>query len=109
MTVAIGLLAGMLTTGAWLPQLWRTWRLGNADGVSASYLAVFGTGIAVWLVYGIASGQLAVIVTNALTFVLVGSLVWLKFRDVLEGRRSTSPPPAGDVETDRVDIPSRVG
>ena len=40
----LGLLAGALTTGAWLPQLLRTWRRGSAEDISWPYLGVFGAG-----------------------------------------------------------------
>ena len=80
MIVAIGLLAGALTTGAWLPQLIKTWRLGRADEVSGAYLFTFGSGIVIWLVYGIIAGQVAVLVANAVTLALVSSLIVMKLR-----------------------------
>jgi len=80
MVTALGLLAGLLTTAAWLPQLRRTWRLGRADDVSWAYLVTFGVGIAGWTAYGIASSQVAVVVTNAATLALVLGLMRLKAR-----------------------------
>ena len=88
----LGLLAGTLTTAAWLPQLLRTWRSRHADDVSKAYLLTFGIGVAAWLAYGIASGQLAVILANAVTLVLVASLVWLKLRG--SGRQRPGVPVA---------------
>jgi len=76
--LALGLAAGALTTGAWLPQLRRTWQAGGADTLSWTYLAVFGTGVAAWIVYGALEGDLAVVVTNAATLVLVVVLVTRK-------------------------------
>jgi len=76
----LGLVAGTLTTGAWLPQLVRTWRLGRAEEISWGYLAVFGSGVTCWLVYGLVLSSLAIIVANAATIVLVLGLVALKLR-----------------------------
>jgi MtN3 and saliva related transmembrane protein len=77
-TSAVGLIAGALTTMAWLPQLHRTWRSRTAHDLSWLYLATFGCGIGLWLAYGLLTRQIAVIVANAVTIVLVASLVALK-------------------------------
>ncbi len=78
--VFLGLASGALTTGAWLPQLWRTWRRGRADDISFGYLAAFGSGVVGWVVYGAASGQAAVLAANGVTLALVVALVVLKLR-----------------------------
>ena len=62
----IGLLAGFLTTTAWLPQVVRAFRTHSTRDFSWSWFAMFGTGVGVWLVYGFAVGAPAVIITNAL-------------------------------------------
>ena len=74
----IGLLAGSLTTTAWLPQVVRAFRTHSTRDFSWSWFAMFGTGVGVWLVYGFAAGSPAVIITNALTFLLVVGLCTLK-------------------------------
>jgi MtN3 and saliva related transmembrane protein len=76
----LGFLAGTLTTAAWLPQLIRTWRLRRAEEISAGYLMAFGAGVTGWVVYGCLTGDIAIIVTNAVTLALLLSLVALKFR-----------------------------
>jgi MtN3 and saliva related transmembrane protein len=78
--VWLGLLSGALTTGAWLPQLARTWRTKHADDISYAYLLTFCAGIFGWMVYGIAQGEVAIIVANALTLALALSQLWLKVR-----------------------------
>jgi MtN3 and saliva related transmembrane protein len=74
----IGLLAGTLTTAAWLPQVVRAFRTKSTRDFSWSWFAMFGTGVAIWLIYGLAASAPAVIVTNALTFLLVLGLCLLK-------------------------------
>ena len=83
----LGLISGALTTGAWLPQLARTWRTKHADDISYAYLAAFCAGITGWLLYGVAEGEVAIIVANGLTLALALSQVWLKARTV------SDPPP----------------
>ncbi len=78
MIIALGLLSGLLTTGAWLPQLLRTWRCGRADDISYGYLAVFAAGVLGWLAYGLLAGQPAVVVSNLVTLTLIAALAVLK-------------------------------
>ena len=56
MIITLGLLSGLLTTCAWLPQLLRTWRRGRADDISYTYLGIFAAGVLGWLAYGLLRG-----------------------------------------------------
>ena len=80
MITVVGLLAGTLTTGAWLPQIWRTWRTRSAGDLSWHYLGVTSVGIGTWLSYGLLAGDLAVIVTNTASCALLSVLLVLKAR-----------------------------
>lgn len=75
---ALGGIAGVLTTAAFVPQVWRTWRSGSARDLSASWLFIFTAGIILWLIYGMALSAVPIILSNAVTFVLVGSLIAMK-------------------------------
>jgi MtN3 and saliva related transmembrane protein len=86
----LGLLAGALTTGCWLPQLLRAWRTRSTEDLSWAYLAVLGLGIALWLVYGLATSDGAIIATNGFTFALI--LVLSTFKARFDQRR---PPRRG--------------
>jgi MtN3 and saliva related transmembrane protein len=78
----IGLLAGSMTTAAWLPQVVKAFRTKSTQDFSWGWFAMFGFGVAFWLVYGVAVSAFAVILPNALTFLLVLSLFTLKVRHV---------------------------
>ena len=82
MIVLVGLLAAALTTGAWLPQLWRTWRTRSARDLSWAYLATTGLGFVTWLTYGLLTREPVIISANITTLVLLGLLVSLKARPV---------------------------
>lgn len=77
-TTAVGLLAGLLTTGAWLPQIYRSWTTRSCSGLSWIYLATMVAGFATWLAFGLLAGELAVIVTNAFSLVMAVALTWIK-------------------------------
>jgi len=74
----VGSIGAVCTTGAFVPQALRVWRLKRADEISLATFAVFGVGTLVWLVYGLLIGSLPVILANAVTIVLALTIVVLK-------------------------------
>jgi MtN3 and saliva related transmembrane protein len=79
-STAVGLLAGLLTTGCWLPQLLRSWRTRSTGDISWTYLAVLTAGVGLWFVYGVMTGAVAVIATNVATVVALFTLATFKAR-----------------------------
>jgi MtN3 and saliva related transmembrane protein len=76
----LGYVAGTFTTCAFWPQLWKTWSTKSAGDVSLGMLAIFSTGVGLWLFYGIVLGAWPIIVTNAVTILLTGAILVLKMR-----------------------------
>ncbi len=74
----IGLIAAVLTTAAFLPQVYKTWKSKSADGLSLAMYLVFFTGIVLWLIYGIHLNSLAMIIANSVTGVLTVILIYFK-------------------------------
>ena len=63
----IGFVAAILTTSAFVPQAWMTWKTRSAHGVSLGMYVVFVLGVALWLWYGINLGSQPIIDANAVT------------------------------------------
>ncbi|MGV8945899.1 MAG: SemiSWEET family sugar transporter [Lutibacter sp.] len=76
----IGLVAGVLTTSAFVPQVYKTWKSKSADGLSLTMYLVFFVGIILWLIYGIYIQSLAMILANAVTGFLALMLILFKLR-----------------------------
>ena len=76
----IGLLAGFLTTIAFVPQVLRTWRKGRAEDFSLPMLLLFVAGVALWLAYGVLAGALPMILANAVTLCLASYILVVKLR-----------------------------
>lgn len=76
-TEAIGYWAGFLTTVAFVPQVVRTWRVGGEE-LSWTMLALFGTGVGLWFVYGVLRMSRPIMFANGLTGVQVLFLLGLK-------------------------------
>jgi MtN3 and saliva related transmembrane protein len=78
MITALGLVAGVLTTGCWLPQLLRSWRTRSTTDFSWAYLAVLTVGITLWLIYGILTTDAAVMVANGTALAALVTLMLFK-------------------------------
>jgi MtN3 and saliva related transmembrane protein len=76
----LGLLAGSLTTAAFLPQVVKTWKSRSAKDLSLGMFSLFCLGVALWLVYGVAVRDVPVIAANVLTLLLASSLLYFKLR-----------------------------
>lgn len=78
--MVIGLLAGTLTTIAFVPQLTKTWRTKSAKDISFLMLLTFCSGVLLWILYGILFHSIPVIITNVVTFLLAGAILVLKLK-----------------------------
>lgn len=70
----IGALAACMTTGAWIPQLVRTWRSRSAHDLSWTYLMTTLLGVTLWMVYGILRRDVAMFGANVVAIAFVGPL-----------------------------------
>jgi MtN3 and saliva related transmembrane protein len=73
--------AAVLTTLAFIPQAWQSWRTRDLSGISLPMYAMFTLGVALWLGYGLVTGSLPVIAANAVTLLLASMVLWLKIFD----------------------------
>ena len=79
-TEAIGLVSGILTTTAFVPQVWQVWRTRSARDISLAMYAVFLAGVIGWLIYGIRIGSSPIIAANGVTMLLAASVILMKLR-----------------------------
>lgn len=77
----LGILAAIGTTGAWLPQVIKTWTSRSAKDFSWSYLAMFSTGVSLWIIYGILKKDPVIIGANVVTLALVLVVTFVKVRE----------------------------
>jgi MtN3 and saliva related transmembrane protein len=74
----LGLLAGAITTAAGFPQVVRTYRTKHARDISIWQPILLNIGMLLWLVYGIALGDLPLIYANSISIVCYTSLMIMK-------------------------------
>lgn len=80
LVTTLGLIAGTLTTIAFIPQITKTWKSKSAQDVSLGMLITFSTGVLLWLTYGLFIHALPVILANLVTFVLTLIILVLKIK-----------------------------
>jgi MtN3 and saliva related transmembrane protein len=76
----LGLAAAILTTIAFLPQMFKTWRNKSAKDVSLVMLITFMSGLFLWLIYGIYLQALPIILANSMTLFFNFIILWLKIK-----------------------------
>jgi MtN3 and saliva related transmembrane protein len=76
----IGFIAAVLTTSAYVPQVYKTWKTKSAGNISLTMYIVMFTGIMLWLLYGIHLNSLPMILANAVSGILTLTIVFFKIR-----------------------------
>lgn len=76
----VGYAAATLTTLAFIPQTLKSWRTRDLSGVSLGMYSLFTLGVALWLLYGVALESWPIIIANAITLALAGTVLVLKMR-----------------------------
>jgi len=73
-----GFSAALLTTIAFLPQLYKTWKTKSADDVSLTMLISFLIGLICWIIYGLKINSIPILISNIITFIFNFSILILK-------------------------------
>jgi MtN3 and saliva related transmembrane protein len=76
----VGLVAGFLTTAAFVPQLLKIWNTRSARDVSLPAFGTFALGLVGWLAFGILKQDFPIILWNAVTLVLAVAILAMKMR-----------------------------
>jgi MtN3 and saliva related transmembrane protein len=80
LTGYLGLLAGLFTTFALVPQIMRVYKLKSAREISVLFNTSMLLGIILWLLYGIMLGLVPIIIWNIIGAVLTGLLLLAKIK-----------------------------
>ena len=76
----LGIAAGALTTASFVPQVFKTYRSKSAKDISLVMFVVLGTGVSLWIVYGVLANAWPVILANSCTLLLVIAQAILKIK-----------------------------
>ena len=78
LTHYIGFFAGLLTSGAAVPQVLQTYRTKHARDLSMAQLVLLSIGMLLWLIYGLAIGDFPLIAANIFSICCYTSLIFMK-------------------------------
>ena len=79
-TDAIGYAAAFCTTSAFLPQAYVAIKHRDTKSLSLAMYIIFTTGLVLWLIYGVAKHDWALIASNAVTATLAALILITKLR-----------------------------
>jgi MtN3 and saliva related transmembrane protein len=78
--VLVGYIAGTLTTLSFIPQVAQAWKLRETRDISLAMLLLFSLGVLLWTLYGVWTASVPIIAANAITFILILILLWMKVK-----------------------------
>lgn len=76
----IGILAAILTTSAFLPQVIKAHNSKHTKDLSLGMYVVMSIGLMLWIAYGVILQSLPIIIANSLTIMLCAYLIILKLK-----------------------------
>ena len=78
---SIGILAAILTTSAFIPQVYKIYKEKKAQGVSLTMYLIMFVDVLLWLVYGVLIGSIAIIIANSVTAILQLFVIIFKLKN----------------------------
>jgi len=79
-TTIIGLLAGFLTTGSFLPQIIKTIRTKDTRNISLMMYIFYVIGVVLWLIYGYTINDSVLLITNSFSLLFGIILLTMKIK-----------------------------
>lgn len=73
-----GLVAAFCTTVSFVPQAVKTIKTKDTSSISLAMYVLFTFGTLMWLVYGLLSHNIPVILANAITLLLASTILYFK-------------------------------
>jgi MtN3 and saliva related transmembrane protein len=89
---ALGMVAGILSTTSFMPQVKKAWQDGT-ESISKRMYVVTVSAFVLWTAYGFLLGSLPLIIFNILSLLLSGTILFLKIRN---DRRGEGGPAGAD-------------
>ena len=80
-TEIIGTLAGIFTTVAVIPQIYKALKTDKVQDISPVFFSILLIGVGLWAVYGILKDDWPIIITNGISFVLNSTMLIIYFKN----------------------------
>jgi len=89
--IVIGLVAGLITTLGYVPQVIRGYRSGSMEDVSLYMPLVLMVGMSLWMIYGIILEDIPIILWNTVSVILNAVIISMKLRCDRQKKRGGKP------------------
>ncbi len=76
----VGIIAGILTTASFVPQVVKILKTNDAKSISLGMYTMFSAGVFLWLIYGFLIGSISMIICNAVTLPLALVILYKKVK-----------------------------
>ena len=76
----VGFIAGILTTSAFVPQVYKAWKTKDVEAISLTMFVVMFLGVLLWLIYGFYINSLSMVIANIMSSILSLSIIILKIK-----------------------------
>jgi MtN3 and saliva related transmembrane protein len=76
----LGTVAGLCTTGSFVPQVIKAWRERDTAAISTKMYVIISGAFVLWLGYGVLIGSWPMVIFNVLNLGLSGAILLLKLR-----------------------------
>lgn len=83
----LGIGAAILTTGAYIPQAYKTIRTKDTSGLALSTFSMLFIGTIFWFIYGLCIKNIPIILANGLTAFFSGIIFFSKLKFVFKTKK----------------------
>jgi MtN3 and saliva related transmembrane protein len=92
---ALAVIAGLLSTSSFVPQVLKAWRERDTAAISKRMYMVTVTAFTLWAIYGFLIGNMPIIIFNLLSLALSATILFLKIRNDRQNDRQEAAPASG--------------
>ena len=76
----IGAAAALLSTGSFLPQVYKTWKTKSTESLSLPMVIMFFVGVSLWVAYGLLINSIPILASNVVTTICAAFLLYFKLK-----------------------------
>lgn len=82
MITYIGYIAACLTTGAFIPQVYKTYKTRSTEDLSLLTFSMLFIGTVLWTIYGFVTDDHPLFIANSIMIVLSGTILGMKLSEL---------------------------
>ena len=86
----LGIFAGLLTSTSFIPQAYKVIKTKRTQDISLPMYSLCTIGVFIWIIYGLMINDLAVLLTNIITFVPTLIILILTLHNQIKNKRTAN-------------------